>query len=142
MMRRLNLACSLLHEPKVIICDEPTTGVDPQSRNHIFETIRSLQESGATVVYTTHYMEEVEALCERVAIIDHGKLVAHDTLEALLAGGNKASYEVELSQDVTQEAIEAALRAAAIETVALRATPRTLEEVFLERTGRQLREDA
>lgn len=142
MKRRLNLACSLLHEPKVIICDEPTTGVDPQSRNHIFETIRSLQEAGSTVVYTTHYMEEVEALCDQVAIVDHGKIIAHDTLEALLAGGHRSSYKVELSHDVTQEALEAALQAASIDTVSLNATPRTLEEVFLERTGRQLREEA
>ena len=83
MQRRLNLAASLLHQPELLILDEPTAGVDPQSRAHLFETLRSLHASGMAIVYTTHYLEEVEALCQRVAIIDHGKLIAVGTPEEL-----------------------------------------------------------
>jgi ABC-2 type transport system ATP-binding protein len=85
MKRRLNLGASLVHEPKILLLDEPTTGVDPQSRNHIFEEVRRLNASGITIVYTSHYMEEVQALCPRVGIIDHGKLIACDALPALLS---------------------------------------------------------
>jgi ABC-2 type transport system ATP-binding protein len=76
MKRRLNIAAGLVHEPELLILDEPTVGVDPQSRNHIFETVKALQKSGMTVIYTSHYMEEVEALCDRVAIMDAGAIVA------------------------------------------------------------------
>jgi ABC-2 type transport system ATP-binding protein len=84
MKRRLNLGASLVHEPKLLLLDEPTTGVDPQSRNHIFEEVRRLNAAGMTIVYTSHYMEEVQALCPRIGIIDRGKLVACDTLPNLL----------------------------------------------------------
>jgi ABC-2 type transport system ATP-binding protein len=84
MQRRLNLAAALVHEPKLLLLDEPTAGVDPQSRNHLFEEIRRCTREGTTILYTTHYMEEVEALCSRVAIMDHGKIVADDKLENLL----------------------------------------------------------
>ncbi len=84
MKRRLNMAASLLHDPAVVLADEPTVGVDPQSRNHIFDCIRALAGSGKTVVYTTHYMEEVERLCGRAAIIDHGRIIAMDAIEGLL----------------------------------------------------------
>lgn len=84
MKRRLNLGAALTHEPPLLLLDEPTTGVDPQSRNHIFEEVRRLNAAGVTVVYTSHYMEEVEALCRRIGIIDHGRLIACDTLPALL----------------------------------------------------------
>jgi ABC-2 type transport system ATP-binding protein len=83
MQRRLNLGIALVHEPTLLLLDEPTAGVDPQSRNHLFDGIRRLHESGMTIVYTSHYMEEVEALCQRVGIIDHGRLIACDTLEGL-----------------------------------------------------------
>jgi ABC-2 type transport system ATP-binding protein len=83
MQRRLNLGIALVHEPTLLLLDEPTAGVDPQSRNHLFDGIRRLHDSGMTIVYTSHYMEEVEALCQRVGIIDHGRLVACDTLEGL-----------------------------------------------------------
>jgi ABC-2 type transport system ATP-binding protein len=86
MKRRLNMVSSLLHQPEVIICDEPTTGVDPQSRNHLFDTVRHLHAEGKTVLYTTHYMEEVEALCQRVGIMDRGALIADNSLEQLLDG--------------------------------------------------------
>ena len=84
MKRRLNLAAAVVHGPKLLFLDEPTTGVDPQSRNHIFEQVKALNAAGVTVIYTSHYMEEVEALCRRVAIIDNGKLLACDTLRDLL----------------------------------------------------------
>ena len=84
MKRRLNLAVAVLHEPILLLLDEPTTGVDPQSRNHIFELIRTLNKNGTAVVYTSHYMEEVERLCPRLAILDHGRVIACDELPALL----------------------------------------------------------
>jgi ABC-2 type transport system ATP-binding protein len=84
MKRRLNLGVALMHRPRLLLLDEPTVGVDPQSRNHIFEEVRRLNRAGVTVVYTSHYMEEVQALCTRVGIIDHGRLVACDTLPNLL----------------------------------------------------------
>jgi ABC-2 type transport system ATP-binding protein len=85
MKRRLNLGASLIHDPQILLLDEPTTGVDPQSRNHIFEEVRRLNARGMTIVYSSHYMEEAQALCPRVGIIDHGKLMACDTVLNLLA---------------------------------------------------------
>ncbi|HYD50954.1 MAG TPA: ABC transporter ATP-binding protein [Terriglobales bacterium] len=76
MKRRLNLACALIHQPRLLLLDEPTAGVDPQSRHHLFRAIASLQSAGLTLIYSTHLMEEAEQLCERVAIIDHGAVVA------------------------------------------------------------------
>ncbi|HSZ10047.1 MAG TPA: ABC transporter ATP-binding protein [Steroidobacteraceae bacterium] len=102
MRRRLNIACALLHEPQILLLDEPTVGVDPQSRNAIFETIEVLAGEGKTLVYTTHYMEEVERLCDRVVIIDHGKVLADDTLAGLLAGApvaNKLTLTYDLPPD-------------------------------------------
>jgi ABC-2 type transport system ATP-binding protein len=84
MKRRLNLGAALMHRPKLLLLDEPTTGVDPQSRNHIFEEIRRVNRAGVTIVYTSHYMEEVQALCSRIGIMDHGRLIACDTLPGLL----------------------------------------------------------
>jgi len=83
MKRRVNIACSLLHDPQLLLMDEPTVGVDPQSRNHIFEVIEALHAAGKTIIYTTHYMEEAERLCERIAIIDRGRIAAIGTLEEL-----------------------------------------------------------
>ena len=83
MLRRLNIACALIHEPEIIIMDEPTVGIDPQSRNHILSTVKMLNENNVTVVYTTHYMEEVEAICKRIAIIDHGQVIAQGTKDEL-----------------------------------------------------------
>jgi ABC-2 type transport system ATP-binding protein len=84
MKRRLNLGAALVHGPRLLLLDEPTTGVDPQSRNHIFEGVRRLNAAGVTVIYTSHYMEEVQALCPRIGIMDHGNIIACDTLENLL----------------------------------------------------------
>ena len=83
MKRRLNLAAALLHGPRILLLDEPTVGVDPQSRNQIFSSLEELKRQGKTLVYTTHYMEEAERLCDRIIIIDHGKVIANDTLDAV-----------------------------------------------------------
>jgi ABC-2 type transport system ATP-binding protein len=102
MRRRLNIACALLHEPQILLLDEPTVGVDPQSRNAIFETIEALAGQGRTVVYTTHYMEEVERLCDRIVIVDHGRVLADDTLAGLLASapvGNKLTLKYDVAPD-------------------------------------------
>lgn len=85
MKRRLNFACGIVHEPKVVLLDEPTAGVDPQSRARLLDLVRELAAGGACVLYTTHYMEEAQALCDNLAIIDHGKLIAMGTLTELRA---------------------------------------------------------
>ncbi|MCD7033994.1 ABC transporter ATP-binding protein [Metabacillus sp. GX 13764] len=90
MKRRINIGAALMHEPELLIMDEPTVGIDPQSRNHILETVKELNQKGMTVIYTSHYMEEVEFLCERIGIIDQGKVIALGTRSDLcsrLAGG-------------------------------------------------------
>ena len=92
MKRRLNIACGIVHKPKLIIFDEPTVGIDPQSRNHILETIQNLNKSGSTIIYTTHYIEEAEQLCREIAIIDHGKIIAQgsgDELKSLINDKNR-----------------------------------------------------
>jgi len=84
MKRRINIAAGLLHKPEVLFLDEPTVGVDPQSRNAIFEAVEALNRAGLTILYTTHYMEEAQRLCHRVAIVDHGQIIALDTPQALI----------------------------------------------------------
>jgi len=84
MKRRLNIACSIAHDPPIVLMDEPTVGIDPQSRNFIYEFIEGLSAQGRTIVYTSHYMEEVERLCHRVAIIDHGRIIAEGTKDELI----------------------------------------------------------
>jgi ABC-2 type transport system ATP-binding protein len=96
MKRRLNLAVGLMHNPQLLLLDEPTVGVDPQSRNHIFEGVRELNRQGLTILYTSHYMEEVQALCDRVGIMDRGRLIACDTVPNLIAGQGKAIIELGL----------------------------------------------
>ncbi|MDF2855291.1 MAG: transporter-like protein [Neobacillus sp.] len=83
MKRRVNIGAAILHHPQLLIMDEPTVGIDPQSRNHILETVKRLNQQGMTIIYTSHYMEEVEYLCERIGIIDHGELIACGTLREL-----------------------------------------------------------
>jgi len=83
MKRRINIACSLLHNPKILVLDEPTVGVDPQNRNHIFEVIEKLHDEGMTIIYTTHYMEEAERFCDKIAIMDVGHIIAFGTLKEL-----------------------------------------------------------
>ena len=87
MKRRLNIACALVHDPDVLLLDEPTVGVDPQSRNAIFENLETLRDRGKALLYTTHYMEEAERLCDYIVIVDHGKVIAADTRENLLKLG-------------------------------------------------------
>lgn len=111
MKRRLNIACAIVHKPKLIILDEPTVGIDPQSRNNILETIKKLNEQGSTIIYTSHYMEEVEAICTDVCIVDKGKIIARGNIEAL--------------KDLVEH--EDGTRA-------------SLEEVFLKLTGKSLRD--
>ncbi|MDP4147354.1 MAG: ABC transporter ATP-binding protein [Bacillota bacterium] len=110
LLRRLNIACGIAHKPKLIILDEPTVAVDPQSRNNILTGIKKLNEQGATIIYTTHYMEEVEQLCDRIAIIDKGKTVALGTkeeLKSMIKIGEKITVEVfNLSPKVLKELTE------------------------------------
>ncbi len=97
LLRRLNIACGIAHKPKLIILDEPTVAVDPQSRNRILEGIQRLNQEGATVIYTSHYMEEVEQICSRIAILDKGRCVASGTkeeLKAMIKTGEKIHMEV------------------------------------------------
>jgi ABC-2 type transport system ATP-binding protein len=108
--RRLNLAIALVHEPTLLVLDEPTVGVDPQSRRHIFDAIRALRDAGLTVLYTSHYMEEVEELCDRVAIMDGGRVVASGTIAELSAAHGGDGLEIELAGEVA--ALEAAAAAA------------------------------
>ena len=106
LLRRLNIACGIAHKPKLIFLDEPTVAVDPQSRNNILDGITKLRDEGATILYTTHYMEEVELLCDRIIILDKGKIIAQGTTEELkdLAKiEEKITVEVE---NITDEAIE------------------------------------
>jgi ABC-2 type transport system ATP-binding protein len=108
MKRRLNIAAALVHDPDILIFDEPTVGVDPQSRNAIFDNLEELRRRGKALLYTTHYMEEAERLCDRIVIIDHGKVVASDTLagiERLLPATQVLEIEVDGGVDL------AALRA-------------------------------
>jgi ABC-2 type transport system ATP-binding protein len=97
MKRRLNIAVGLLHEPEILILDEPTVGVDPQSRNAILESIRSLNQSGVTVLYTTHYIEEAQHLCDRVAVIDQGQIIALDSPARLIRDLGKANIHMEFN---------------------------------------------
>lgn len=102
MKRRLNIACGIVHNPELLILDEPTVGIDPQSRNHIMKSIKTLNKNGCTVIYTTHYMEEVEAICNNIAIIDKGKVIASGTkesLKGLITDKNK--FEV-MVNDITE----------------------------------------
>ncbi|KPV57820.1 antibiotic ABC transporter ATP-binding protein [Paenibacillus sp. A3] len=105
MKRRLNIACAIMHRPKLIIMDEPTVGIDPQSRNHILDSVRKLNQMGSTIIYTSHYMEEVAAISTRVGIIDHGHLIACGTqedLRALVASDEKLIVKV---AEVKEEAV-------------------------------------
>ena len=107
LLRRLNIACGIAHKPKIIFLDEPTVAVDPQSRNNILEGIKKLNKDGATIIYTTHYMEEVEILCDRIIILDKGEIIASGTSKELKELTNieeKVTVEVEnLSKEIIAE---------------------------------------
>lgn len=169
MRRRLNMAAGLVHRPRLVLLDEPTVGVDPQSRNRIFEMVESLRNEGATVIYTTHYMEEAERLCDTIAIMDHGKVIAQGSKEQLVeqsfgqqsdvlmrfassaenAGGWAAARGGKLENGVAHFAIAqptdiaALLDAAArdgLDVIDVVLRRPNLESVFLHLTGRGLRE--
>ncbi|MBO6207926.1 MAG: ABC transporter ATP-binding protein [Lachnospiraceae bacterium] len=112
MKRRLNMACGIVHSPKLIIMDEPTVGIDPQSRNRILENVHALNENGATIIYTTHYMPEVEEICNKITVIDHGKVVAGGTkAEIIEKMGKDLELDVEFSEkDENLEGFENAIR--------------------------------
>ena len=160
MKRRMNIAVALIHKPEILLLDEPTVGVDPQSRNHIFESIQRLQKEGMTILYTTHYMEEAQRLCDRVAIVDHGKLLALDSVERLIQShggrsvvtgelnhrperlelpgimeGNSMRFESERPLEQVAE-----LTGQGVQFQTLSIAQPDLESVFLSLTGRSLRD--
>jgi len=166
MKRRLNIAVALLHSPEIIILDEPTVGVDPQSRNAIFDALETLRSQGLTILYTTHYMEEVERLCSRIAVMDHGQIVAQGTLADLknAPGAHRgvtiqlvtASAVDGLPPGVTQDGatlripgapnpaelshVLLALHDQHREIAGIETESTDLEDVFLQLTGRALRD--
>ncbi len=161
MKRRLNLACALIHKPKVLLLDEPTVGVDPQSRNHIFDSIERGRHECDTIIYTTHYMEEAERLCDRVAIVDHGRVLAMDAVESLIDrhGGQAVLTGELIASPETPESLPGtlddlhwrfespnplqdlqAILARGVEFRDLHLAKPNLETVFLNLTGRRLRE--
>lgn len=148
MKRRLNLAAAIMHRPQIVFMDEPTAGVDPQSRAAIFDIVSQLKRDGIAVVYSTHYMEEAERMCDRIGIIDHGKLLVEGSVEYLVKqhGGvstleitrtDQAIERIE-SHNPTQSLLQAASSGSAIAQVRI-LTP-NLESVFLKLTGRTLRD--
>ncbi|GAA4356884.1 ABC transporter ATP-binding protein [Kangiella marina] len=147
MKRRLNLAASLLHDPDYIFMDEPTAGVDPQSRNKLFDNVLELKELGKTIIYTTHYMEEAQKLCDQVGIIDHGQLLALGTVDELLKShGGDTQISISSDQgikqfksgDVSQDLIQALKSTDRVYDISMNRPD--LETVFLNLTGRQLRD--
>jgi len=110
MKRRLNIACAIVHQPKLIIMDEPTVGIDPQSRNHILESVKKLNGMGSTIIYTSHYMEEVEELCSYITIMDHGKVIAKGTkeeLKNLISAEEKVTFELSSVNYTILESVKA-----------------------------------
>jgi ABC-2 type transport system ATP-binding protein len=146
MKRRLNLAAALVHDPDLLLLDEPTVGVDPQSRHAIFDSVAALGDAGKTVIYTTHYMEEAERLCDRIAIVDQGKLLALGTLDELLARhGGPPTLVVRTAAGQARHRTSNPLAtlntlAAAGEVLDFHVERATLEQVFLHLTGRRLRD--
>ncbi len=174
LLRRLNLACGIAHKPRLIFLDEPTVAVDPQSRNRILEGIRQLRDEGSTIVYTTHYMEEVEFLCDRLSIMDRGKILitgTSDEIKAISRSGETVRVETFDLGDAHLKAIEALPTVESLEysqaELVLKMKPKTnglmdilnyfechdipmtkisskqptLNDVFLEITGKELRDD-
>jgi ABC-2 type transport system ATP-binding protein len=143
MKRRLNIAIGLLHSPQIVLLDEPTVGVDPQSRERIYEMLASLQKSGVAVVLTTHHLEEAEKRCERIVIIDHGVIVASGTLHELLAGAHHDLGAVRLVVKTPAEDVErqlSALASAGVPRESVEIQRGSLQDVFIGLTGRDLRE--
>ena len=146
MARRLNLAAALVHEPSLLLLDEPTVGVDPQSRNHLLDNVEQLRAQGKAVLYTTHYMEEAQRVCDRVAIIDHGQLLAVDRVDTLLrehAGPSclELEYEGETQRVETEDPLSYLRALEGPPPSSFRVERPTLEQVFLQLTGRSLRDE-
>lgn len=160
MKRRINIAVALIQDPEVLLLDEPTVGVDPQSRNHIFESIERLRDDGLTIIYTTHYMEEAQRLCDRVAIVDRGQLMALDSVSKLLdkhggasvvqadlescpesiqLPGQRDGHSVRFESEQPFEQI-AELTSQGVKFQTLNVARPNLESVFLHLTGRSLRD--
>ena len=147
MKRRLNLVIALIHDPPLILLDEPTVGVDPQSRNSIFEKIEALRDEGRTVVYTTHYMEEAQRLCHRVGILDRGELLAMDSVRSLIDthGGESTIIamrddgEVRLKTRDPLGELENLQKSGGLRSFSVESP--NLEGVFLNLTGRHLRDE-
>lgn len=146
MKRRLNLAVAVVHDPMLLLLDEPTVGVDPQSRNAIFENINALRDNGRTVVYTTHYMEEAQRLCDRVGVIDQGRLLAIDTVQGLIDahGGETVVLAEKADGVVSLQTDDPVAQLAKLQNEgnlrSFRVDGPNLEQVFLKLTGRQLRD--
>jgi len=139
MKRRLNIACALVHDPDLLILDEPTVGVDPQSRNAIFANLEELRRRGKALVYTTHYMEEVERLCDRIVIVDHGRVVAADSLAGLMSLLPATTTRRLTIEGVVDDEVLGFLAARQL-TVRDGPAGHSLEDVFLQLTGRALRD--
>jgi ABC-2 type transport system ATP-binding protein len=148
MRRRLNLAVALVHDPGLLLLDEPTAGVDPQSRNAIYENVQAFRAQGRTILYTTHYMEEAQRLCDRVGIMDRGRLLAMDSVSNLIiAHGGKsmvtAVWPDREEQVETDDPVREFNRFKSDPAlVGLHVDKPTLERVFLNLTGRQLRDNS
>ena len=141
MKRRLNLAAGLLHDPKLVLLDEPTVGIDPQSRNAIFDNLEALRARGKALVYTTHYMEEAERLCDRIVIVDHGRVIASDTvrgLYALMPAPRRVT--VELGEPAGEAALGRLRAVPGVRSAEVAGGRGDLENVFLALTGRSLRD--
>ncbi len=146
MKRRINLAAALVHDPPLLLLDEPTVGVDPQSRNALFENVLALKSQGRTVIYTTHYMEEAEKLCDRVGIIDHGAFLAFDSVDKLIEshGGKSMVTVMRHDSQVQIESDDPIAECVRLqqegEILSLRVDRPDLERVFLNLTGRAMRD--
>ncbi len=143
MQRRLNIVAALLHEPELCLLDEPTVGVDPQSRNHIFEMIAQMNAGGMSLLYTTHQMGEVERLCDRIVIMDHGRSVATGSLSELRQASQHkglTSHGLQLEDPSQSSQARGILQAAGIAIVESDDTL-GLEEIFLTLTGHALRDE-
>lgn len=141
MKRRLNIVAALLHEPELVFLDEPTVGVDPQSRNHVFEMVEELHRGGLTLVYTTHQLGEVERLCDRIVVMDRGRVCAVGTLAELRAQvAGQGAGGLDLPDGVDLDRVARVLREQGIEA-RVREGAQGLEEIFLALTGRALRDE-
>ncbi|CAN5359961.1 ABC transporter ATP-binding protein [soil metagenome] len=141
MKRRLNIACALVHDPDLLIFDEPTVGVDPQSRHAIFDQLEALRARGKAIIYATHYMEEAERLADRVLIVDHGAAVAEGTVASLRNELPVSGVTtVELDGTVDPDELQSAFAARGMKVRSVSSTRVSLEDVFMAKTGHQLRD--